>query len=272
MGAPATAPIPSIDPIGLLERVEAVGVEASGALLFGDAGMVLVERGRVCWAVAADRQQRLGTILREHCHASVSQEALDATFRRCQEEGRPLGESLLEQGLITPGALREALLRQSIEGIHSLCQREGDVSWSDRRHARYDARFTFSPVEILGAMGAQLLPELSARAHANLARHLEGGGSGIAFTWPEWSARPVAIASIEGESFGVQGVLRLGAWATEALDLARAFCNERGIVSVSWRRGASLVAWEDGPITFVALCDNPSSLAFVLARHVRGGS
>ncbi|HEY0840141.1 MAG TPA: hypothetical protein VGD74_08145, partial [Vulgatibacter sp.] len=123
MGASAAVPItgePSVDPILLLERVEAVGTEASGALIFGDAGMVLVERGRVCWAVAADRQERLGTILREHCHASVSQEVLDATFRRCQQEGRPLGESLLEQGLITSEALREALLRQSIEGIHSL--------------------------------------------------------------------------------------------------------------------------------------------------------
>lgn len=260
----------AVEPFSLLDRVESLGPEASGALHIGEAGIVLVEGGKICWAVATSEQVRLRPILLRHCNQPLDTETFDAIYASCQADRTPIGERLVERGLISTDGLRQAILRHTIEGLRIICRHDAPaIRWQEHRNRRYDSRFTFAPVEIMSAIAEQTDPALAARASSTLSWHLEEEGSGIAFLRSEHAARPTPIAAIGGERFGVQGVFGLGTWAVGALDMAHAFSSEQSLVTVSWGASGSLVAFEDGLLTYVIVCDTPSSQAFVLARYVR---
>lgn len=261
--------------VELLEDIESLSADATGALVFGRAarptGTILVEGGRVCWATAARMQRRLTDLLRFQVDPPLSTDVLEAVYRRCRDNGQPLGESLVEQGLISRDGLRRALRQHSAEAIALLAldHRSPVWTWVEHRRRRYDAAFTFSPAELLSGMGAVCRPEAARHAAEQLSRNLDGGGCGAAFVRDPAHARAIPVAAFACDALGVHAVAALGEWVAGMLDLSAAFDPDSRLVVAARREGGSIVGWREGEIDYVAQCDDPSSVAYVVAAQAR---
>ncbi|MEO7731533.1 MAG: DUF4388 domain-containing protein, partial [Kofleriaceae bacterium] len=156
------------DLVELLAAVEDCSPHESGAFLVdgdGDGtvrGSVFVETGRVCWAAAPGRSGRLRDLLHRHSARPVDDVELDDAFAACRQAQRPLGELLVERGLVSDEGLRAALKQHTVESLIAQCDGlPRPVTWVRHRRRGYHARFTFAPVELLAAAGAQLYPHES---------------------------------------------------------------------------------------------------------------
>src|SRR5262249_5872261 len=111
---------PSLD-AELLHVFERVPSDASGALVREQsdgtmAGALLVEHGRVCWAMRRRYPRRLTDILADEQN-TLSPAQLDEVFAMCRRERRPLGETLIERGMVSLPILHRALLRHTCEAL-----------------------------------------------------------------------------------------------------------------------------------------------------------
>ena len=282
-GLHADAPSSSLraaDPLAvlpLIEGIEDLSSASTGALVFGahgkPEGTILVEKGRICWAMTARMGHRLTDILRSRLDPEVGPSALEAIVRRCRDEGTPLGETLVASSLISSEGLREALRQHTSEAILFLAQRGGaPPAWLAHRKHRYDARFTFSPAELLASVGAVCLPDLAEQSRAEMERLLRSVGSsggGVAFTWVGVSATLFPICEIHGASFSVRETVDLGQWAARMLEMPLMLRAVPQLVTVVGAKGDALVAWISEGIVYVVICQNPSSLAHVLSKRAR---
>lgn len=271
--------VAALDPnaaLRLLEDVEQLPEDATGALVFGSpdepAGMVLVERRMVCWAVAAGMRRRLTDLLCHQCTPPLEPSTVEEVYRRCAATGRILGEELVASGLVSADGLRRALRQHTGEAITLLSRlRRVDVSpaWIAHRRCRYDARFTFSPSELLVGIASLRLQTLADTAHADLASTLDAGGGGAAFSRRAGLALPLPFTTYRASMFRVRDLVELGRWAMDTLDLAAAVDEERRLVTASIPDGATLLAWQDGYSVMAALCPDRASFARALLRRVR---
>ena len=278
-GLQADAPTSSIrasDPLAvlpLIEGIESLSTSSTGALVFGPpgrpVGTILIEQGRICWAAAAKLGYRLTDILRSRVNPSFGPTALEEIVRRCRDEGTPLGEALVADGLLSSDGLRDALRQHTSEAILSLSQNGEDPSWVAHRRQRYDARFTFSPSEVLASAGAACLPELAELARRQIEGTLRPESSGVAFTWVGLSAALFPICEVRGEALSARETVELGLWATRMLELPLMLRSVPKLVVTFGAKGDALVAWISEGIVYVVICQNPSSLAHVLGKRAR---
>jgi hypothetical protein len=269
---PRSAPPPGEELLLLLDRVESMTEGSTGALMVGSDsdGVILVEAGRVCWAVAARMQGRMSDLLRSQADPPLDGAALDRVFARCRAEGRPLGETLVADGLVTEEGLRAVLLQHTTEALVQISASDLSlVRWVEHRQRRYDARFTFSPVELLVHAAAVSAPVVAGRAAARLAWIVESGGSGAAFARFDGVTRRRAVAQVGCDRLGIRGVSELGEWMRNALGLCRAFDQGVDAVIAVTPEPRWLVAWRYDDIEYVAICDDPSAVACVVARRGR---
>ncbi|MCZ7680744.1 MAG: hypothetical protein M5U28_19025 [Sandaracinaceae bacterium] len=165
--------------------VEELGAGATGAIVFGarerSRGAVLVEDGRVCWIGASGLSRRLTDLLIQETDPPPDRRIVTTLFEECRREGRPLGERLVEAGVVRPEGLRRALLRHSTEAL-VLLSRDATSRhlWVPHRSQRYDATFTFAPCELATAVAAEVLPGVHAAAAAELDEMLGGEAAGVA--------------------------------------------------------------------------------------------
>src|SRR5690349_16551746 len=157
--------------VDLLAAVDDQPASESGAFVVdGDddgavLGSVFVENGRVCWAAATGRSGRLRDLLHQNSVRPLDDAELDDAFAECRGTHRPLCELLAERGLIGDEGLRAALKQHTVESLIAQCDgSETSLAWVPHRRRGYNARFTFSPIELLAAAGAQLYPVESAGA------------------------------------------------------------------------------------------------------------
>lgn len=254
--------------VALLRQLE-THPAASGALLFEGKGMVLFEAGRICWAMASTAQRTLTGLLQERC-AGTDPKRLQELYRRCKEEGRPLGETLVERGVISSDEFRSALLEHTAEAVYRLGLGLDDDQtpgrWVAHRRQRYDAAFTFDPLEIVLHTGRRYLPDVAEEGHDTLQWHLAEESRGIAFVLAEDGAALAPIAAVGQGDWKMADVSLLSEWAPRALP----GWGQVNLFMTSWVDGGALVAWRKGRLACLASCPTPSSLAWVLGRHRRG--
>lgn len=265
---PAPAPLAAF-----LERIEEMSSEGTGALRVEGArssGAVLVEGGRICWAVVDGSARRLTDMLRAQMDPLAERGAIEALYRSCQRTGRPLGEALVQEGLVTEIGLRTALLDHSADAVASLSRiAPARLSWIEHRRRRYDARYSFSPLEVLAAVGSLAAPAEVHRALEGLRFRLAAGGAGVAYTRSLGFSAPLPLALVGAERLRLGEALELGRWAIDALEVARALSPSRDLVATFRRTGGGSAAWEEGATALAATFTDASSLAFALARHAR---
>jgi hypothetical protein len=274
---PLRSPVSGADPsavLPLIDTIEKLPASATGAYMFGPTGRptgtILVERGRVCWAGAAQMGHRLTDILRRRIDKGVEPGALEEIVRRCRLESTPLGEALVASGLLSSDGLRDALRQHTSEAILHLGQAAADSpTWLAHRRQRYDARFTFSPAELLASVGAACMPELAEAARREMQATLSHGGGGLAFTWIGASDAPFPIFEMRTSKLTVSDTIRLADWGAHMRETESVIRAVPRVVVTRSAHGDSMITWATGQVIYVVICQSPSSLAHVLGKRVR---
>lgn len=232
--------------IEVLHVLRQVPCDASGALVreCSDgtmAGALLVEHGRVCWAISQRYQVRLTDILIAE-QSTLSAERLDEVVALCQRERMPLGETLLSRGLVSLPVLHRALLRHTCEALDCLIRDDASPwSWVEHTGYGYHPLLTFSAAEVLAG---------SARSATHPSPHGR---------WPGCATWSAATSSGSRSSARPAPSCRWRSSAASAatVDLGAAIMELDGLACASWI--------EDG-VLFVVLCDGELAFNRLLAQ------
>jgi hypothetical protein len=257
----------------LLERIEVLDAAATGSYALGEARshvLVFVQHGRVCWAVSRSMRGRLTDLLVEQGGRRVGREAFEGAYLDCKALRRPLGELLVERGLVTVDELRSALRAHTCEALASAeAAQYARLRFTAHDAPTYDARFTFSPLELLLGVARALSPACVSRAEQALAAVLPEGTAGLAYA-RRGGGPPLAAAGLESlAGLGVRDMVELGAFLQGAWDVAGALAAGPQFVSFTRADRAACLAWVDGALILVAACREPSEAAHVAALRTR---
>lgn len=250
-------------------RIERLASDESGLLSFGleSSGGIFVEKGRICWAAARGRAQRLRDLLNEH--AQVDGSVLDAAFERCRAQGKPFGQSLVAEGLLQSEQLERALRRHSAECLVDLCHTSLPMRWTSNPGRGYAPRFTFRPVDLwLDAVG-YCFPEHRQSVLQELAPLVDTGRNVVAFVLDVGRDCLLPVAAL-----GEPSVAELRLLAHFASTMPRVSLELALTPSFTFARSqdgeggqAALVWWNDG-VLFAELCQHREGLAAAMAGHL----
>ncbi len=257
--------------LALLHEIEVLPSGATGALSFGEDGLILIENKRVCWAVARDMDQRLTDLLCEQKEPHLPRATMEALFRRCKVDGRPFGEALVSSGVVSELDLRAALERHTCEAIIRLAQRHVVKPTRFARHAKhgYDPRFVFTTAELLASLAGRRRSELAREARTQLAELLVPDATGFAFLRDARSAKPMIIAVARGCELDVAGALEIAGWATSLCDVASFVDPGTLLASGTFSERMALVAWSAREVGYVAVCSTRPASALLFNRLTR---
>lgn len=257
--------------VELLSQVEALPNGATGALSFGEDGLILVENRRVCWAVARDMEQRLTDILCEQKEPHLPRASMEELFRRCKQEGRMLGEALVSSGVVSEAELRAALERHTCEAIIRLAQRHVVKPTRFARHVKhgYDPRFVFTTAEILASLSGRRRLSVARAARTQLEEVLVPDASGFAFLRDLRSNRPMIIAVARGFELDVGAALEIASWATRLFDVASFVDADTYLSAATFGARMTLVAWRVDDVSYVAVCASRPASALLLNQLTR---
>lgn len=268
----------------LLAAVEARSETESGALVVhapdGPVGCIFAEHGRVCWAAAARQGRRLRDLIRRYSTKPIPAADFERIVLACRAEGRPFGETLVDLGLCSAEAMRDALHQHTIDSLIDLCaSAAGDVSWVHHRRRGYRAAFTMTPLELLA----------SVCAHDADSEELEAATIGLADVAPPdavgvslvvRAGRASVVHAQRTERLDVRAVDAMGEWAIAAFEASAGFgpgivariveCAEEP-VAIAWRSSRHVlhVAITEGRAPLEALVATLArrGLAAVLSQH-----
>lgn len=252
--------------VQVLEVLGQVPVAESGALVRerndgSIAGALLVEHGRVCWAMSKRYSRRLTDILVDE-QDTLSRAELDAVVALCHRERMPFGETLINRGLISLPVLHRALLRHTCEALDCLV-RDDASPWAWLAHAGYGYHpmLTFSPAEVLTGVRAIGNPHLAARARARLAQVVRPDQLGFAMERVNGAKLPLAQIGCDGVDLAV--LTELAAQADEVMAVASTVDIE---VAMAELDGFACASWIEDNVLFVLLCDGELAFNRLLAH------
>jgi len=256
-------PPSSAEVFHVLERVPA---DASGALVRERpdgtmAGALLVEHGRVCWAMSQRYPRRLTDILAAE-QSSLSTEQLDEVFALCRREHRPLGETLIERGMVSLPVLHRALLRHTCEALDCLVRDDASPwSWVAHSGYGYHPMLTFSPAEVLAGVRAIANPALAARALDRLHDVVRADQRGFAFERAPGAKLPLAQLGCEDTDLAT--LAELAAQADEVMAVAEFAEIDAAITELG---GTACASWTEDNVLFVVLCEGDLAFNRLLAQ------
>lgn len=260
--------------IQVLSWVEQIPANETGALTFEN-GVVLVERQRVCWAIAGDMGLYLTDLLCEMQDPRISRSDIEAVYRRCRKTGERLSDALLENDLIGEQRLRAALREHNCEALVRL-SREGTRPRFRPLARGYDERFSLTTVELLAAVGERTGYARARAASSELTAALVEGSTGIAFSQDSPFLPPTVVAAGAGCALPVQHLLGVCRWTLDFLNLGASVNDKTLLASASWGSASSVVAWRLSDLAFTAVCENRVASTLLLdrlaRRHARSGS
>ncbi len=251
----------------LLGHVDDLPPGATGALHFGEHGVILVESRRICWAISRGMRLRLTDILRNQSTPPVSRERVEEIYRACRESGTPIGEALVASGLASPSGLKAALYKHNSEAIAALA-RAGAAPDQFVRHTKtgHDPKYSFSACEMLAALGAFDDPARAAAAQHELGSVLVPETFGAAFVRSSAGAGSLVIAADRGCDVAVADLIELCNWVSGLFDVARTCDSEIFAARASWGSNAGLVTWRVKDVGYVGLCASRAAAARLVSR------
>ncbi len=224
-------------------------------------GAVLVERGRVCWAVCNDCPNRLTDLLVAESDA-LTNELVTSLVAECRRDHVPLGETLLSRGLISQPVLHRALLRHTCEALDHLLREETiPWSWVDHAHAGYDPLLTFSPIEILVGLQTLISFEAAVRAKTTLDVSMAAGLRGFAIERTHGMRAP--IAQIGCETMDLTTLGDLSVHADEIMSVAATADLKVAVVEF---RELAFASWAEDNIRYVLLREGELAFNQLLAH------
>jgi hypothetical protein len=257
-----TNPPADLEVLHVLERMPP---DASGALVRERAdgtmaGALLVERGRVCWAMSERYPRRLTDILvAEQDNLSLPQ--LNEVFAMCRRDHMPLGETLVARGLVSLPVLHRALLRHTCEALDCLVREDAPWSWIEHSGYGYHPMLTFSPAEVLAGVRAIANPTLAARALARLHALVQGELRGFAVERASSSKIPLAQLGCDGVA--PMTLADLAIQAEEVMAVAATIDIEVALAELG---SLACASWAEDNIVFVLLCDGELAFNRLLSK------
>lgn len=258
----------------LLAAVDELPPSESGAFVVDGGygamrGSVFVEAARVCWATATGRGGRLRYLLRRNSERSLDDAELDDAFAECRSSQRALSELLIERGLVSDDGLRTALKQHTVESLLAQCDgADHPILWVPHRQCGYQARHTFSPIELLAAAGAMLYPAELAHTDLGLLRALPAQ-TACSFAIGD-DGEPVTVWTTAAGSWRVRDLLGLGDWAAAALAVCNGFSApvmQRAVASVT---DAAVLGWRSARrLIHAVVIAEPAALADAVAELAR---
>lgn len=258
----------------IVERVESLPEEACGAFLFTDRdakkGMIYIERGRLCWAVVRGMGRRLTDLVLREASRDISLENIEALYQSCRVEGRPWGQTLVEQGIVDPDGLRTALARHTAEGLSAITGfRQASCSWLDKGDASYDAMFTFDAAEMGALIGGLRHKGWQPVAFDELRRLVPPNTFAAAYVWPESNGDHLPIAIVGSVDRSLTTAIDLGKWAHNELQLGQAVSRGCSPVTAITAAGQAIVTWTSEFGYCAAVCESFPILARTLSNMSR---
>jgi hypothetical protein len=226
-------------------------------------GAMLVERGRVCWAVCNDCPNRLTDLLVAESEVLTNDQVNDLVVE-CRRDQVPLGETLLSRGLISQAVLYRALLRHTCESLDHLLREElAPWTWVDHASAGYAPWLTFSPIEILVGLQTLLSPRAASRAADALGLVVVPGLRGFAIERTHGMRAP--IAQLGCDALELSALRDLAGHADEIMAVAGTAELKLAVVEF---RELALASWTQDHIRYVLLRDGELAFNQLLAHIV----
>lgn len=240
--------------VRLLKGIDRLPDGATGALVFtskdAPQGTVLVEDNRVCWAAASNMEHRLTDILRHESDPPLPAETFEAIYDECRRDRSPLGETLVERGLVTPEGLWRGLLRHTAEAICVLASSSSLAPvWASNRQRRYDAQYTFSTSELLSCAGSFGFEEEASEAQQTLREITPKEAVGLAYLADPSHELPLAHVAAAG--WDCEELVEMGRWARQALAENEDDEDETVGVVESFDALTLRRAWRAGPLIYL---------------------
>lgn len=241
-------------------RLEALPRDVCGALVLSrdgeQVGAVLMEHGRVCWAMAHAMRRRLTDLLCHQTTPPLDEQVVRSVYRECVDNHQPLGETLVRRAIVSETGLRRALRQHNAEAIALLSVPESEAVWTPKRSATYDSRFTFGTTELLVSVGALADAESASRARQVLRGVTPPDGTGAAYV--ALGGDPIPVAEVNSTRFGAADFMDLGRWLSSThLTTSKALGRPR---VTQCRLGKdSLVGWFEGHLGYVVCCTNTAA-------------
>jgi len=251
----------------LLSYIDDLPIGATGALHFGDQGVILLESRKICWAVARSMRIRLTDILRNQSTPPLPRERVEQIYRRCKESGTPIGEALVASGLATEAGLRAALFKHNGEAIVALAQSGmGPDRFVDHVKTGYDPKFSFTSCEVLAMLGSFDDMARAAAAQLELGGMLVQDSVGAAFARNSSASGALVIAVSAGCNFATADLIGVCNWVSSLFDIARTFDPEVFVARANWGGSVGLVTWRLKDVGYLGLCSSRAAAARLLSR------
>lgn len=250
----------------VLSALAQVPASGCGALVrkLGDgtlAGALLVERGRVCWAMSQRYPHHLTDILVEE-QDTLTHDQLDELFAMCRRDHMPLGETLVAHGLVAQPVLHRALLRHTCEALDCLIRDEASPwVWIEHTGYGYNPMLTFSPVEVVTGVRALANPALTARALARLDALVRPGQCGFAVARTRGAKVP--LAQLGCEALALDTLADLAIQADEVMAVAATVSIEVALAELG---DLACASWTEDGLLFVLLCEGELAFNRLLAQ------
>ena len=252
--------------VEVLHALERVPSDSCGALVRHHAdgamaGALLIEYGRVCWALSARHARRFTDTL-VAVQDTLTHAQLDELFLMCRRDRLPLGETLVASGLVSLSVLHRALLRHTCEALDCLLRDDASPwSWIAHSGYGYHPMLTFSPAEVLAGVRAIASPTVAARALARLREVVRADQRGFAIERHRGSKVPVAQLHCEGMDLGA--LADLATYAGDLMDVTATVGVE---VALAQLGTLACATWIEGSLLFVLLCDGELAFNRLLAQ------
>lgn len=245
----------------------------TGTLELPGFGSVYVQGGRLCWAAAPGLRRRLTDLLSEQQEPPLAAARLEAIYRECVRSGAPLGQALVERGVVTAEQLRAALLQHSAESLAFVAAgaRVVEPRWRACAGQGYAPRFTFTSAEVLSAFGGLAADAELHQATAEAVRELgPAARCHVAFLRLPGRGVPLPFALECGGDLGCAELLTLGKGLLGTLDLAYALDDRADTVFLSDERVGAVVGWrlsEDAGLC--VFCEAATDARQLLSKRIR---
>lgn len=242
--------IPLRSAIDLCGYVDELDADLAGEIVVVDEnesidGAVFVEKGRVCWVAARGLSRRLSELLGARAQLAAAQ--MEEHYAACSRLRRPLGEYLVDRGVLSPESFHAALLQHTAESLNALFRKPVKGVWTPRTAGGYCPAFTFATGEVMTRALALDHPQASALAREHRADYLAQGEWTAAFARGGARAAPDPIAVFGAAPKLSQTLISVGKWAVSCLDVIEGAQAGDSLVWIRSRE-SSLVTFRRGPV------------------------
>lgn len=259
---PSTAP----QALLLLEDIRLLVGDSTGALIFEkdtrSLGLVLLEKGKICWASTPHTRNRLTGLLIERSKKPLTRGDVESVYAHCRKSGQPLLQALALTCDLEESELLEALCQHSVEALRELSMLNVSGRFLPHQQDSFGATYSFDFSELYVRMCSDAALEERRRAKALLRQVISEEGFALAFA-DKHDEAPLAVAG--NNWLRLTDLAELSDWARSTIEIGGVLGDSASVVLSSPTRD-SVLLWRCDELLAICFCPNDASLAYALTQ------